>query len=100
MLCQRGMPPAICAPEVSRRQDVMARLVSWAGPYMALVALAAWLLPPTVSAASYTYTDAACASAAVAWANDRCAGRQWGLANARFPQAWGVSRGAGVTVAV
>ena len=41
----------------------MAGLVSWAGPYMALVALAAWLLPPTVSAASYTYTDAACASA-------------------------------------
>ena len=55
------------------------------------------ILAPTASAA---YDDAACRTAAVTWANDPCAGNQWGIVNVRAPEAWSVTQGAGVTVAV
>jgi subtilisin family serine protease len=44
--------------------------------------------------------DSPCRAAAVGWANDPCAGREWGLAAISAPEAWSTSRGAGVTVAV
>jgi len=46
------------------------------------------------------YDDSACRSAPVSWTNDPCADRQWGLTQVQAPQAWGVTRGAGITVAV
>lgn len=55
------------------------------------------VLTPSASAA---YDDAACRTAAVTWANDPCAGNQWGIVNVQAPEAWTVTRGAGVTVAV
>jgi subtilisin family serine protease len=51
-------------------------------------------------AAAAAYDDAACRTAAVSWANDDCAGRQWGIVKVQAPPAWGVTQGAGVTVAV
>ncbi|MGH3091442.1 MAG: hypothetical protein ACRDOG_03810, partial [Gaiellaceae bacterium] len=64
-----------------------------------LVVVAAFyaVLTPTASAA---FDDAACRTAAVTWTNDPCAGNQWGIANVQAPEAWTVTRGAGVTVAV
>lgn len=62
----------------------------------ALVA-ATLVAAPTANAA---YDDAACRTASVPWANDDCAGGQWGIVNVQAPQAWGVTQGAGVTVAV
>ena len=54
------------------------------------------VLTPTASAA---YDDAACRTTSVTWTNDSCAGNQWGIANVQAPEAWAVTRGAGVTVA-
>jgi serine protease len=54
-------------------------------------------LTPSASAA---YDDSVCRTTAVAWTNDPCAGSQWGHDAVRAPEAWSVSRGAGVTVAV
>jgi serine protease len=62
----------------------------------ALVALAIVAVP----SASAAYDDASCGTTAVAWANDPCAGNQWGIVNVKGPQAWSVTQGAGVTVAV
>ena len=50
--------------------------------------------------ASAAYDDSTCRATVVSWTNDPCAGRQWGHANVRAPQAWATSRGTGVTVAV
>jgi subtilisin family serine protease len=50
--------------------------------------------------ATAAYDDTACRTTGVSWANDPCAGRQWGHVNVRAPEAWAVTRGAGVTVAV
>jgi subtilisin family serine protease len=51
-------------------------------------------------AAGAAYDDASCRGAAVTWANDPCAGNQWGISNVKAPQAWSVTRGGGVKVAV
>jgi len=53
-----------------------------------------------VQAATPTYDDTRCRTTAVAWANDPCAGRQWGITNVKAPSAWSITRGTGVTVAV
>jgi subtilisin family serine protease len=53
----------------------------------------------TAPAATGTYDDSTCRAAA-SWTNDACAGRQWGPVNIKAPEAWSVTRGAGVTVAV
>ena len=60
----------------------------------------ALMAPAIVSGASGPYSDSACRTDRVSWANDPCAGRQWGLAAIKAPQAWTKTRGAGVLVAV
>jgi serine protease len=50
--------------------------------------------------AAAAYDDAACRTSPVSWTNDPCAGTQWGHVNVGAPEAWTVTRGAGVTVAV
>lgn len=62
-----------------------------------LIAAVFLLFAPAASAA---YDDTACRTAAVTWANDPCAGNQWGIVNVKAPQAWSTTQGAGVTVAV
>jgi subtilisin family serine protease len=64
-----------------------------------LVALsaAAFALPAGGAA---RYDDGVCRAARAGWANDACAARQWGLERVRAPQAWRLSRGRGVRVAV
>lgn len=64
----------------------------------ALVAGAVLVL--AIPAFAGTYSDALCASTPVAWTNDPCAGRQWGIINIEAPAAWAMTNGAGVTVAV
>lgn len=59
--------------------------------------LAALWIEPALTAA---YDDTTCATAAVPWANDPCAGRQWGIGKLQAPAAWALTRGAGVVVAV
>jgi subtilisin family serine protease len=46
------------------------------------------------------YDDGVCRAPRAAWANDDCAGRQWGLERIQAPQAWRVTRGRGIRVAV
>ncbi|MGH2921501.1 MAG: S8 family serine peptidase [Gaiellaceae bacterium] len=58
------------------------------------------LLLPAVAGGAAGYNAAACRAPAANWANDPCAGRQWGLTAIKAPQAWRSSRGALVTVAV
>ena len=58
------------------------------------------LLLPAVAGGAGGYNAAACRSTATAWANDPCAGRQWGLSAIKAPQAWRATRGNGVIVAV
>jgi subtilisin family serine protease len=53
-----------------------------------------------VPAAGAAYDHSTCQTGAVSWANDPCAGNQWGHVNVKAPDAWSVTRGAGVTVAV
>jgi serine protease len=67
-----------------------------------LVAAAALALaaPATLGGAAPAYTDSVCRTVRVAWANDPCAGSQWGLSTIKVPQAWRLSRGARVVVAV
>jgi subtilisin family serine protease len=50
--------------------------------------------------AGAAYDDTACRTASVSWTNDPCAGNQWGHVNIKAPEAWSVTRGSGVTVAV
>lgn len=64
---------------------------------LCLVAGATLVAAPAAGAA---YDDRSCRAPAVTWANDPCAGNQWGIANVKAPQAWKVTRGAGVKVAV
>jgi len=66
---------------------------------LVLSAALALLVPTLVSGARSPYSDASC-RARVSWANDRCAGTQWGLTAIKAPQAWRTTRGAGVRVAV
>jgi subtilisin family serine protease len=47
-----------------------------------------------------SYDDSACRTTAVGFTNDPCAGRQWGISKVRAPEAWSVTRGTGITVAV
>jgi len=65
-----------------------------------LAALAAILVIAVPASAARRYDDSPCRMAHVAWTNDACAGRQWGLARIAAPQAWRVTRGRGVRVAV
>ncbi len=51
-------------------------------------------------AASAAYDGTSCRGTSVTWTNDPCAGNQWGIVNVKAPQAWSVTRGAAVTVAV
>jgi serine protease len=66
---------------------------------LVLAAAIVLLVPALGSGARSPYSDASCRGR-VSWANDRCAGTQWGLTAIKAPQAWRKSRGAGVTVAV
>jgi subtilisin family serine protease len=66
-------------------------------PFVTLCALVALFVVPSASAA---YDDSSCTTASVTWANDPCAGKQWGIVNVKAPEAWSVTRGAGVVVAV
>jgi subtilisin family serine protease len=68
----------------------------------ALVILAALGLLASVALAggSSPYRDTSCRSSPTGWTNDRCAETQWGLEAIKAPQAWRVSRGRGVIVAV
>jgi subtilisin family serine protease len=52
-----------------------------------------------VPAASGAYDDTRCRADAT-WTNDACAGRLWGHVNVKAPEAWTVTKGAGITVAV
>ena len=58
------------------------------------------LLLPAVAVGASGYNAAACRAPAASWANDPCAGRQWGLTAIKAPQAWAATRGAKVIVAV
>ena len=69
------------------------------GRFIPLAAVAAVVGVPSATGAG-TYDGSTCATAAVSWTNDPCAGRQWGHVNVRAPEAWSVTKGAGVTVAV
>ena len=64
--------------------------------FLCVLTAALFVAPP----ASAAYDDTSCRGASVTWANDPCAGNQWGIANVKAPEAWGVTRGSGVTVAV
>jgi subtilisin family serine protease len=63
----------------------------------AVLALAA---PAVVVGAGGPYSDSSCRVDRASWANDACAGRQWGIPAISAPQAWPKTRGAGVLVAV
>lgn len=59
------------------------------------------LAAPVASAAGDPkYSDEACRTSAMPWADDPCAGRQWGLVNIQAPEAWKHAKGEGVTVAL
>jgi subtilisin family serine protease len=58
------------------------------------------LVLPAIAGGAPAYNAAACRAPATTWANDPCAGRQWGLTAIRAPQAWRATRGANVVVAV
>src|SRR5438105_7001388 len=68
-------------------------------PIVALALLALVLHASTAGARS-PYADSPCHAAHVRWANDPCAGRQWGLTEIRAPGAWKTTRGGRVLVAV
>jgi subtilisin family serine protease len=70
---------------------------------MRLVVLAAGIaavLTGTGATAASPRQDGVCRGSSVAWTSDACAGRQWGLSKVRAPEAWRLSRGGGVVVAV
>jgi subtilisin family serine protease len=64
---------------------------------LALAVLA--LLVPGMAGSTSGYNANACRAPAT-WANDPCAGRQWGLTAIKAPQAWPATRGAKIIVAV
>lgn len=55
---------------------------------------------PAVAGGAAGYNAGACRTSATSWANDPCAGRQWGLTAIKAPQAWRTTRGNAVVVAV
>jgi subtilisin family serine protease len=65
-----------------------------------LAVLAAALVAALPAAAGSRYDDSPCRAGRTGWTNDACAGRQWGLARIGAPQAWRVTRGGRVRVAV
>jgi subtilisin family serine protease len=65
-----------------------------------LLTLTALLVTAFPAGAAPRYDDSPCRAARAAWTNDACAARQWGLARIGAPQAWRVTRGGGVRVAV
>jgi serine protease len=65
-----------------------------------LAALLVLAIPAVLMGARAPYSDTSCRSSPVSWANDRCAGAQWGLTAIKAPQAWRTTRGARVVVAV
>jgi subtilisin family serine protease len=68
-------------------------------PLVFAVALLALLLPAVAGGAA-GYNASGCRAGATSWANDPCAGRQWGVTAVKAPQAWRTTRGNGVIVAV
>jgi subtilisin family serine protease len=68
-------------------------------PFLLAAGLLA-LTVPSFATGAEAYNASACRALRVAWANDPCAGRQWGLPAIKAPQAWSTTRGTGVTVAV
>jgi subtilisin family serine protease len=68
-------------------------------PFALGLSLLALVLPGLAGGAA-GYDASACRAATTAWANDPCAGRQWGLTAIRAPQAWRTTRGKGMLVAV
>jgi serine protease len=67
---------------------------------ISVVIAAAMAFAALPAAARNVYDDGPCHAGAVPWTNDPCAGRQWGLARIHAPEAWRVTRGRGVRVAV
>jgi subtilisin family serine protease len=65
-----------------------------------LVAFASVFAIALPAAAGSRYDDGPCRAGRAAWTNDACAGRQWGVAQIGAPQAWRVTRGGRVRVAV
>lgn len=65
-----------------------------------LLTFAAALLVSLPASAAPRYDDSPCRAGRTGWTNDACAGRQWGLARIAAPQAWRVTRGGAVRVAV
>lgn len=65
-----------------------------------VVAAAAILAGALPASAGTRYDDGPCRAGRTGWTNDACATRQWGLARIAAPQAWRVTRGAQVRVAV
>jgi subtilisin family serine protease len=65
-----------------------------------LVAFAVVLGAVVPASAASRYDDSPCRGGRTSWTNDACAGRQWGLARIAAPQAWRLTRGGGVRVAV
>jgi subtilisin family serine protease len=65
-----------------------------------LLTLTALLVAAFPAGAAPRYDDSPCRAARATWTNDACAARQWGLARIGAPQAWRVTRGGGVRVAV
>jgi subtilisin family serine protease len=56
--------------------------------------------PVSTPAFSQTYDDTVCASSTSSSSNDPCGSRQWGIKNIKAPEAWQISQGEGVVVAV
>lgn len=67
---------------------------------LVFAAFLAALFLVAVPAAGAAYDDVSCRTSATSWTNDPCAGNQWGHVNIKAPEAWTVTRGSGVTVAV
>jgi serine protease len=67
-----------------------------------LVIVGALVIPMVLASSAFalSYDDAACRTAPASFTNDPCAGRQWALTRIKAPQAWSVTKGSGVTVAV
>ena len=65
-----------------------------------LLTLTALLLIAFPAGAAPRYDDGPCRAGRPAWTNDACAARQWGVTGIGAPQAWRVTRGGGVRVAV
>lgn len=65
-----------------------------------LAAVVAAVLLGALPASAGPHDDRVCRSAAVGWTSDPCAARLWGLTRIQAPEAWRVTRGGRVVVAV